>query len=58
MATFKVTVTKKIETTVFVMASDAEEAKALAWVRLPEHVDDWRCDVFKGSNYKVEQLEG
>lgn len=58
MANFKVTVTKKIETTVFVKAADEQEAKANAWAYLPDEVDEWHCDISNGTKYKVEQLEG
>lgn len=58
MPTFQVVVKKKIETRVYVKARDAEEAKAVAWGRLPDHVDDWHCDVFNGTEYKVKPLEG
>lgn len=56
-ANFKVTVTKKIETTVFVKAADEAEAKALAWTYLPSRVDYWHCEFHDGTKYKVEQVE-
>lgn len=58
MPRFVVTVTKKIEVRTLVTAGDEEEAKANAWAYLPDHVADWHCDVFDGTKYKVEPLEG
>lgn len=58
MPQFEVRVTKKISTYTVVKAADESEAKYLAWAKLPEHVDDWHCDVFNGTEYKVKPLEG
>ena len=57
MPRFNVRVTRKIEFTAYVQARDAQEAKAVTWAKLPEHVEDWHCDVFDGTKYKIEQVE-
>lgn len=54
---FRVTVKKKIETTVVIQAINEDHAKALAWSHLPEEVDDWNCDIHNGTTYKVEEFQ-
>lgn len=58
MPRFLVVVKKKIEYTTHVEATDAEQAKALAYANHPEHLADWHCDVFNGTKYTVKQAEG
>lgn len=54
---FDVTITRKVESHVRVRAVDSDQAKALAYSRMPHDIDDWHCDVFKGTTFRVKEVE-